>query len=139
MSELPAFSKKTLTLVVGVLSLETLALFTASGLLLYSTVTQPASSLSSALFLDLTVVVFALGLTWVTWGVWQGKPSARSGALVWQVLQMGLAISGIRGPLSEPVLAAVVGGPAVLVITLLLFSPSLKVHFAAEEGETRAY
>lgn len=139
MTTFPAFSKKTLMVVILVLTLETLALAVAAVFLLYSTMTQQAQSLSSALFLDLIVLALAVGLAWVTWGVWSGKPSGRSGALVWQVLQMGIAISGIRGPLSEPIVAVAVGAPAVLVIALLLFSRSLKTHFHPEGDESRAF
>jgi hypothetical protein len=114
-----------------IVSLQAAALTAVSGLLLWATVTQRSDSLSSAIALDLIVLVFAIAMVIVAIGVIQGKPAARSGAFVWQVLQMALGLASNDGSVfARPDIASALLIPAVVAIVLILFSKGVKAHFA---------
>ena len=114
-----------------IVSLQAAALTAVSGLLLWATVTQRSDSLSSAIALDLIVLVFAIAMIIVAIGVIQGKPAARSGAFVWQVLQMALGLASNDGSVfARPDIAAALLIPAVVAIVLILFNKGVKAHFA---------
>ena len=114
-----------------IVSLQAAALAAISVLLLWATVTQTSDSLSSAIALDLIVLIFAIAMIIVAIGVIQGKPAARSGAFVWQVLQMALGLASNDGSVfSRPDIASILLIPAVVAIALILFNKSVRAHFA---------
>jgi hypothetical protein len=120
-----------LTVIVG---LEAIGLAVTAGLLLFATLTQRSDSLASAIFLDLLVLGFAAAMVVVTIGVWRGVPSARSGALVWQVLQLALGLASDDGVFARPDIALAFGVPAVVAIVLILFNRSVREHFSDRDG-----
>jgi len=114
-----------------IVSLQAAALTAVSVLLLWATITQRSDSLSSAIALDLIVLVFAVGMIIVAIGVIRGKPAARSGAFVWQVLQMALGLASNDGSVfARPDIASALLIPAVVAIVLILFNKGVKAHFA---------
>ena len=116
---------------IVIVSLQAAALTAISVLLLWATVTQRSDSLSSAIALDLIVLIFAIAMIIVAIGVIQGKPAARSGAFVWQVLQMALGLASNDGSVfSRPDIASALLIPAVVAIVLILFNKSVRAHFA---------
>ena len=114
-----------------IVSLQAAALTAVAVLLLWATITQRSDSLSSAIALDLIVLVFAVGMIIVAIGVIRGKPAARSGAFVWQVLQMALGLASNDGSVfARPDIASALLIPAVVAIVLILFNKGVKAHFA---------
>jgi hypothetical protein len=114
-----------------IVSLQAAALTAVSLLLLWATITQRSDSLSSAIALDLIVLIFAIGMIIVALGVIRGKPAARSGAFVWQVLQMALGLASNDGSVfARPDIASALLIPAVVAIVLILFNKGVKAHFA---------
>ena len=116
---------------IVIVSLQAAALAVVSALLLWATITQRSDSLTSAIALDLVVVTFAIGMIIVAIGVIKGKPAARSGAFVWQVLQMALGLASNDGSVfARPDIASALLIPAVAAIVLILFNKSVRAHFA---------
>lgn len=116
---------------VAIVSLEVLAVTVVAGFLLFATFTGDSTNLASAIALDLVVVIFAGALIVVAVGVATGKPAARSGALVWQVLQMALGLaSNDASVFSRPDIASALTIPAIAALVLILFSKSVRLHFA---------
>jgi hypothetical protein len=122
---------------IGIVSLQAAALTAVSVLLLWATVTQPSGSLASAIALDLIVLVFALAMIVVAIGVAKGKPAARSGAFVWQVLQMALGLaSNDDSVFGRPDIASALTIPAIIALLLILFNKSVRAHFAKDATGT---
>ena len=116
---------------IVIVSLQAAALTAVSALLLWATITQRSDSLTSAIALDLVVVIFAIAMIIVAIGVIKGKPAARSGAFVWQVLQMALGLASNDGSVfARPDIASALLIPAVAAIVLILFNKSVRAHFA---------
>jgi hypothetical protein len=116
---------------VVIVSLQAAALTAVSALLLWATLTQKSGNLASAIALDLIVALFAVAMIIVAIGVVKGKPAARSGAFVWQVLQMALGLaSNDGGVFGRPDIASALAVPAIIAILLILFNKSVRKHFA---------
>lgn len=116
---------------IVIVSLEALAVTVVGGFLLFATLTGDSTNLTSAIALDLVVVIFAGALVVVAVGVAKGKPAARSGAFVWQVLQMALGLaSNDASVFSRPDIASALTIPAIAALVLILFSKSVRRHFA---------
>lgn len=126
-------SKISVIVLAVIVGLEATGLAVAAGFLLFATLTQRSDSLASALFLDLLVLGFAAAMVVVTIGVWRGVPSARSGALVWQVLQLALGLASDDGVFARPDIALGFGVPAVVAIGLILFNRAVRDHFSDRE------
>ena len=115
---------------IVIVSLQAAALTAVSALLLWATITQRSDTLTSAIALDLVVVIFAIAMIIVAIGVIKGKPAARSGAFVWQVLQMALGLASNDGSVfARPDIASALLIPAVAAIVLILFNKSVRAHF----------
>lgn len=131
MSKSSGNSQIAVWVLIVIVTLQAAALTAISVLLLWATVTQRSDSLSSAIALDLIVLVFAIAMIVVAIGVIQGKPAARSGAFVWQVLQMALGLASNDGSVfSRPDIASALLIPAVVALVLILFNKSVRAHFA---------
>jgi len=128
-------SQTPLRFLVGISALETLALVAAAGFLTLGLIGGGADSYASAIFLTLIVIGFAVGLAAVTIGLWRGSTAARSASLVWQVLQMGVGLASDSGAFGIPLVALGLAVPAVTVIVLILFNPTVREHFS--EGDAR--
>jgi len=110
--------------------LQAAALTVVSVLLLWATLTERSGHLASAIALDLIVAIFAAAMIIVAIGVIRGKPAARSGAFVWQVLQMALGLaSNDGGVFGRPDIASILAVPAIIALLLILFSKSVRNHF----------
>lgn len=118
---------------VLIVSLEALALSIVAGFLLWATLSGDSQTLSTALALDVVVVIFAVALIIVAIGVAKGKPAARSGAFVWQVLQMALGLASYdTSVFSRPDIASALAIPAIAALLLILFNKGVREHFADE-------
>lgn len=123
-------SQTPLRVLVGISGLETVALAVAAGVLILGLISGGPDSYASAIFLTLIVVGFAVGLAAVTIGLWRGSTAARSASLVWQVLQMGVGLASDSGVFGIPMVALGLAVPAVTVIVLILFNPTVREHFS---------
>jgi hypothetical protein len=105
-------------LVAAGLALETLVLAGYALVVVVVALRGQAADRLGAVVLGATVLVLAAGLAAVTAGVAQGRRWARSPAVVWQLLQIAVAVPGFS---AQPwaagagvALAVAVGGGALL-------------------------
>lgn len=121
---------------IAIVSLEALAVTIVAGFLLFATIIGDSTNITSAIALDLVVVIFAGALIVIAVGVARGQPAAKSGALVWQVLQMALGLaSNDASVFSRPDIASALTIPAIAALLLILFSKSVRAHFADESRD----
>lgn len=133
MSEHSANSQTPLYVLIGISALESLVLVVATGVLIVDLFIAQPTSFSSAIFLTAIVGGFAAALVVLTVGLWRGRTAARSASLVWQVLQMAIALGSDGGVFGIPLVALGIGIPAVTAIVLILFNPVVREHFS--EGD----
>jgi hypothetical protein len=121
---------------IVIVSVEALAVAVVAGFLLWATLSGGSGTLSTALALDIVVVIFAAALIIVAIGVATGKPAARSGAFVWQVLQMALGLgSNDQSVFSRPDIASALTIPAIAALLLILFNKGVREHFSDERRD----
>jgi hypothetical protein len=114
---------------VGISALETLAIAGITAVLVVDLFVARADSLVTAVFLTALVGAFAFALALITKGLWDGKSSARSASLVWQVLQGAVGLASAQGHFARIDLALLIGVPAVVAIGLILFNKGVRTHF----------
>jgi hypothetical protein len=122
-------SQFAIRLLTGISALETLVLAAFGLFLVLELFIATPDSMASAVFLAAIVLGFALALAAITRGLWQGKTSARSASLVWQVLQGAVGLASGEGIFARYDLALLIGAPAVIAIGLILFNRSVRDHF----------
>jgi hypothetical protein len=122
-------SQLAIRVLVGINALETLALAGFGILLVVELFIATPDSMASAVFLAAMVLAAAVALGFITKGLWQGKTSARSASLTWQVLQGAIGLASGEGIFARYDLAVVIGTPAVIAIGLILFDRGVRDHF----------
>ena len=111
-----------------VLALQSVGLIAVAIFFTFETVTQPSSNLAGSVFLDVLVWGFALGAGAVTRAFWSGKSGSRGAIIVWQMIFVGVAIASAQGDMARPDLALIIGAPAAIVATFVLFSRGVSRH-----------
>ena len=82
------------------------------------------SSLASALFLTLLTAVAAAWLGVIGVNVLRASTWVRGAAIVWQVLQVAVAIGSFQGLFAQPAIGWALLVPAVIVL-VLVFTPAV--------------
>lgn len=113
-----------LHLLVIILFLECAALVGAVVFLLVELVIDRPDSYASALALTITVAVAAIGVGVIALNTLRRRPWVRGAAMVWQVLQIAVAIGSFQGDEARPDIGWALLAPAILAI-VLLFTPSV--------------
>ena len=126
-----AFRAPAVVIVGLVLVAETLLLLALSGFLTYQLAVDPPDSLASAVCLVVITVIATVWTATTAIGFFQGKSFARGSALVWQVLQAAVGLASNQGLFARPDIGSGLFVPALVALTLLLFSPSVSKHLGA--------
>ena len=126
-----AFRAPAVVIVGLVLVAETLLLLALSGFLTYQLAVDPPDSLASAVGLVVITVIATVWTATTAIGFFQGKSFARGSALVWQVLQAAVGLASNQGLFARPDIGSGLFVPALVALTLLLFSPSVSKHLGA--------
>ncbi|WGW10837.1 hypothetical protein LWF01_12010 [Saxibacter everestensis] len=121
-SPTPARRPFLLVIIVAIVALEAGAMLGAAGWLMYSLVTAPTTSVSSAIALFVLVLVLGVGLLFVARALWQGLRWPRAAAIVWQLLVASVAIPTMTG--GQPGLGIALLIPGIVVVAGL-FVPSV--------------
>lgn len=116
-------------LIAFILALQSLALIGVAALFTFETITSASLSLAGSIFFDVLVWISAISAGAVTVGFWMGKSSTRAAVIVWQMLFVGIAIATGQGAEARPDVALIIGIPAALVATFLLFNRGVSRHF----------
>lgn len=112
-----------LTIVSGILLLEALALAAVVVWLVIDVLALEPSSFATAIALLVLVVIAAIGVGVVAIASLRRAPWSRAAAIVWQVLQLSIAVGAFQGLFARPDVGWLLLVPAITVIGLLLWAP----------------
>ena len=118
-----------IVLIAIILSLQSVALLGVAALFSYQTAVSPSLSLGGSIFFDVLVWFSALASGAATRAFWNGRSGVRGAIIVWQMVLVGIAIATAQGSDARLDLALIIGLPAVLVATFVLFSRGVSRHF----------
>lgn len=103
-----------------VLLLEALLVGTALGYLVVELVIDTPTSLPTAIALTALTALAFIWVVAILIGVWRGAGWARSGGVVWQILQFAVGVGAIQGSLAQPAWGWPLIAGSILGIVLLL-------------------
>ena len=109
----------------GLLCLEAVAMVFLVGLLVVDILTMPAASMASAVALTVLVAVGAVFVVAVAVGVKRRQRWSRGGALIWQLVQLAIALGAFQGVYAQPAIGWAILAPSVIVLVLLFTPPVL--------------
>lgn len=93
------------------------------------------SSYATAIALLVLVAIGAIWVVSVAFASLRRAPWSRAAAIVWQILQVSIAVGAFQGLFARPDLGWALLVPAVTVIGLLLWTP-VRVAYTSEEHAT---
>jgi hypothetical protein len=131
-----AFRSPAVLIVALVLMIETLVLLGLSGFLIYQLVVKTPDSFSSGVGLVMITIAATAWIGLTTLGFVQGKSFARGSALVWQILQGAVGVASNQGLFARPDIGSGLLVPALVVLALLLFSPSVSKHLGSSNDDS---
>ena len=102
------------------------------GVLVVDILTLPAASISSAVALTVLVAVGAAFVVALAVGAVRRRPWVRGGAVIWQLVQLAIALGAFQGAYAQPAIGWAILVPSVLVL-VLLFTPSVMAAIRREE------
>ncbi|MFU8945670.1 hypothetical protein ACLRGF_02960 [Mycetocola zhadangensis] len=111
-------------LLTGILFLEAVALVCVVLVLVFDILTQPATSVSSAIALTVLVVIAAIFVSAVAVAMLRRAPWSRGAAVVWQLVQLAIAFGAFQGATAQPAWGWAILAPT-LVALILLFTKSV--------------
>jgi hypothetical protein len=120
-----------------VLVLEALALIAVVVWLVVDLLTIEPSSYATAIALLVLVLIAAVWIAAVAIGSLRRSSWARSSAIVWQVLQVSVAVGAFQGLFARADVGWVLLVPAITVIGLLLWTP-VRIAYTGRPNEERA-
>jgi hypothetical protein len=106
-----------------ILFAEAALLLTATGYLLVELFSATPSSLASALALLVLTGLAAVWLVVIAVNLVRGRAWVRAAAIVWQVLQIAVAIGCFQGLFAQPVIGVLLLVPALVAGLLALSKP----------------
>ncbi|WP_448003903.1 hypothetical protein [Agromyces bauzanensis] len=115
--------KAALVVVSVILVLEAAALIAVVVWLVIDLLALQPSSYSTAIALVVLVVIGALWVSVTAVASLRRAPWSRAAAIVWQVLQVSVAVGAFQGLFARPDLGWLLLVPAITVIGLLLWTP----------------
>jgi hypothetical protein len=127
-----------LAVVSVLLVLEAVAVAALAVWLVVDLLTMQPSSFATAVALIVLVAIAAAWLTAIALASLRRAPWARASAIVWQVLQLSIAVGAFQGLFARPDLGWALLVPAITVIGLLLWTPVRLAYARPEDAETEA-
>lgn len=128
--------KAALVVVTAILFLEALALIAVVVWLVVDLLALQPSSYATAIALIVLVVIGAVWVSAVAVGSVRRAPWTRAAAIVWQILQVSIAIGAFQGLFARPDVGWLLLVPAITVIGLLLWSPVRLAYTRHDTGTT---
>ena len=116
-----------------IILLESAVLFVAVGYLLVELASETPQSYSSAIALTALTAIAAIWVAVIGISILRRQAWIRGAALVWQVLQISVAIGSFQGVFARPDIGWLLLTPAIAVLVLLFTKPVLR-HTARPQG-----
>jgi hypothetical protein len=113
-----------LRVLTGLLMAEAVAMVVLVVVLVIDTLTLPAVSLTSAIALTVLVGIGAAFVCAVAVGALRRQGWVRGAAVIWQLIQLAIAIGAFQGTFAQPAIGWALLAPS-LVVLLLLFTPAV--------------
>jgi len=129
--------KAALIVVSGILLIEAAALVALTVWLLVDLFALEPSSYATAIALLVLVAIAALFMAAVAVASLRRAPWTRAAAIVWQILQISVAVGAFQGLFARPDIGWLLLVPAVTVIGLLLWAP-VRVEYTRQRGNEEA-
>jgi hypothetical protein len=126
-----------LVIVSGILLLEAAALAAVVVWLLIDLLSLEPSSYVTAIALLVLVVIAFAWVGAVAVASLRRAPWSRAGAIVWQVLQLSIAVGAFQGLFARPDVGWLLLVPAVTVIGLMLWPPVRLVYTRPDDAASR--
>ncbi|MFD4422758.1 hypothetical protein ACFWN7_14825 [Agromyces sp. NPDC058484] len=126
-------AKAALVVVSGILLLEAAALAALVVWLVIDLLALEPASYATAIALLVLVVIALVWVGAVAIASLRRAPWSRAAAIVWQVLQLSIAVGAFQGLFARPDVGWLLLVPAVTVIGLLLWPP-VRLAFARGDG-----
>jgi hypothetical protein len=101
------------------LFLEAIALVGVVLILIFDIVTLPAASIASAIALTVLVVIAAIFVSAIAVGMARRAPWSRGAALVWQLVQLAIAVGAFSGATAQPGWGWAILAPTLVALVLL--------------------
>ncbi|MFF2274965.1 hypothetical protein [Agromyces sp. NPDC058126] len=95
------------------------------------------SSMATAIALLVLVVIGAVWVTAVAFASLRRAPWSRAAAIVWQILQVSVAVGAFQGLFARPDVGWALLVPAITVIGLLLWTP-VRIAYSRPEDQPAA-
>ena len=127
--------KAALVVVSALLFLEAVALVAIVVWLVVDLVTLQPSSYATAIALIVLVVIGAVWVGAVAIASLRRASWSRAAAIVWQILQVSIAVGAFQGLFARPDVGWLLLVPAVTVIGLLLWTPVRLAYTRQEDGD----
>jgi hypothetical protein len=127
--------KAALVVVSALLFLEAVALVAIIVWLVVDLVTLEPSSYPTAIALIVLVVIGAVWVGAVAIASLRRASWSRAAAIVWQILQVSIAVGAFQGLFARPDVGWLLLVPAVTVIGLLLWTPVRLAYTRQEDGD----
>ncbi|MFZ7089037.1 hypothetical protein [Curtobacterium sp. RRHDQ10] len=124
----PLRSRALLVLVV-IVGLEFLAVAAVTIVLLVDLLVTPPAVVANGIAIVVLAAVAALWLAFMVIGLVRSRPWVRSGIIVWQFLQIAIAVGAFQGVFREPAIGWALLVPALLAL-VLVFSKSVTARLA---------
>lgn len=122
-----------LVVVSALLALEAAAVVGLLVWLIVDLLTLQPSSYATAIALIALVAIAAVWLTAIAVASFRRASWSRASAIVWQVLQLSIAVGAFQGLFARPDVGWVLLVPAITIIGLLLWTP-VRLVYARTEG-----
>ncbi|WP_394551286.1 hypothetical protein ACDF64_11150 [Agromyces sp. MMS24-JH15] len=120
------------------LTAEALAVAAVAVWLIVDLVVLQPSSYATAIALIVLVLIGALWVGAVAVGSYLRASWTRAAAIVWQVLQISVAVGAFQGLFARPDVGWLLLIPAIVVIGLLLWTPVRLAYSSATSGAPEA-
>jgi hypothetical protein len=118
-----------------VLVLEALAVVAVAIWLIVDLVSLEPTSFATAIALIVLVIVGAIWVGATAVASFSRAPWSRAAAIVWQILQVSIAVGAFQGLFARPDVGWVLLVPAITVIGLLLWTPVRIAYSRPEDLE----
>lgn len=122
-----------LRLLLALLFAEAVAMIIAVVVLVADILTLPAASLATAIALTVLVAIAAVFVSAVAIGALRRQGWVRGAALMWQLVQLAIAIGAFQGTFAQPAIGWALVVPSVAVI-VLLFTRSVMAAIRRDDG-----
>jgi hypothetical protein len=107
----------------GILFVECAAVGLATAYLIIELLIARPESYASALALTVLTAIATIWIGLIAVHTLRGSPWIRGGAVVWQILQIAVAVGSFQGAFAEPAIGWLLLIPALAVLVLLFTKP----------------